>query len=103
MWDEVLSSGKLMVGIAVDDMHDLKELWQPKLAKSGQAWAMVKAKQLTVEAILESLGKGNFYASIGVELSEYAVEKNSVKINIKEEKHTKYCVLFIGNKIKGRF
>jgi hypothetical protein len=71
IWDEVLTSGKLLYGVAVDDMHDLKEPWEPKAAKPGQAWVMVRANHLTVETILESLEQGNFYASTGVVLSDY--------------------------------
>ena len=59
MWDEVLTSGKIMYGVAADDMHELKEPWEAKAAKPGQAWVMVRAKQLTVEAILKSLEKGD--------------------------------------------
>ncbi|MBC8180917.1 PHP domain-containing protein [candidate division KSB1 bacterium] len=96
IWDEVLASGKLMYGVAVDDMHELKEPWEPKAAKPGQGWVMVRAKQLTVEAILKSLKKGNFYSSTGIELLDYEANKKNIKITYKEEGHAKYTVLFIG-------
>ncbi len=96
IWDEVLSSGKVMYGVAVDDMHELKEPWEPKAAKPGQAWVMVRAKELTVEAILESLEKGNFYSSTGIELLDYEANKKHIKITYKEEEYWKYSVQFIG-------
>ena len=96
MWDDVLSNGKLMYGVAVDDMHELKEPWEPKAAKPGQAWVMVRAKELSVNAILKSLEQGDFYASTGIKLLDYAADNKGIKINILEEEDFKYRVLFIG-------
>jgi len=77
-------------------MHELKEPWEPKAAKPGQAWVMVRAKELTVNAILKSLEQGNFYSSTGIELLEYKVNNKKIEIIYKENEHATYTVLFIG-------
>jgi len=97
MWDQVLSSGKLFYGVAVDDMHDLKEPWEPKAAKPGQAWIMVRAKHLKVETILESLETGDFYASTGVELLDYVVDNKGIIIKVKQENQARYTISFYGD------
>jgi hypothetical protein len=100
MWDEVLSSGKLMFGVAVDDMHHMKDPWDATAAKPGQGWVMVRAKSLSAEEIVKSMEKGDFYSSTGVELLGYKADENGIEISIKEEEHFKYRVLFIGDKGK---
>lgn len=100
MWDDVLSSGKLMYGLGVDDAHVFRQPDNRGAARPGQAWAMVRAKELSVNAILKSLEQGDFYSSTGVELSDYKTDAKGIRINIKEREHFKYRVLFIGNEGK---
>ena len=46
---------------------------------------------------MEAFDKGNFYASTGVELSDYEASAKQIKITIKEDdKNTRYRVQFIG-------
>lgn len=97
MWDEVLSSGKLMYGIASDDAHTFRQPENRGAARPGQAWVMVRAGELSAEAILESLEKGDFYSSTGVELADYQAGSREIRIEIKEGNNIKYRILFIGN------
>jgi hypothetical protein len=96
IWDIILSSGKLLYGIAVDDAHTFKSPWNKNSARPGQGWIFVRAAQLSSVAILEAMEKGDFYASTGVELADYQVNDKSMTINIREEKTSKYRVQFIG-------
>lgn len=96
MWDILLSNGKQLYGIAVDDAHTFKRPWDATAARPGQGWVMVKAEKLSATAILESLERGDFYSSTGVELSDYKVENKTISITIKEIKSSKYRVQFIG-------
>jgi len=96
IWDSVLTSGKLVFGIADDDSHYFKRIGDPTLPTPGKGWLYVRAPELTTKAILDSIKKGDFYASTGVELSDYQASAEQIKITIKEERHSKYRITFIG-------
>jgi hypothetical protein len=100
MWDEILTSGKLMYGIGSDDAHTFRQPENRKAARPGQAWVMVRARELSVDALLKSLEKGDFYSSTGVELADYQVDQQGIRIEIKEKNSFKYRVLFIGQEGK---
>lgn len=63
-WDELLTDGRKVFGFAVDDNHQSSSSWQ---ANAG--WVQVFADDLSVNSILDSLKRGNFYASTGATLS----------------------------------
>ncbi|MBA2525867.1 MAG: hypothetical protein H0V18_08820 [Pyrinomonadaceae bacterium] len=96
MWDVVLSSGKLLYGIAVDDAHTFKQPWNRNSAQPGRGWVVVRTDRLSTTAILDALERGNFYASTGVELSDYQTTDKDMTVTIKQEGSSKYRVLFIG-------
>ena len=97
MWDAILSSGKLLYGIAVDDAHVFKQPWNKNSAQPGRGWVVVRTDRLSTTAILHALERGDFYASTGVELSDYQTTDKNVTIAIKQEGSSKYRVLFIGH------
>ena len=96
MWDSVLSSGKLVFGIADDDSHFFKRIGDPTAPTPGKGWIFVRAAELTPQAIIESMKRGDFYASTGVELSDYKADAGKVTVTVKEERSSKYRVQFIG-------
>jgi hypothetical protein len=96
MWDIVLSSGRLLYGIAVDDAHVFKRPWDKNASTPGHGWVYVRAESLSPNAIMTALEQGDFYASTGVELSDYETSPKQIKITIKETKYSKYRVQFIG-------
>lgn len=96
VWDLILSSGKLVYGIAVDDAHYFKRPWDKTVALPGQGWVVVRAEKLSAPAIMQAMERGDFYASTGVELEDYAVDENGITIQIKPEQVTHYRVQFIG-------
>ena len=96
VWDMILSSGKLLYGIAVDDAHTFKQPWNRKSAQPGRGWVVVRAAQLTAPAILEALERGDFYASTGVELADLTINEKEITITTKVEGSSKYRVQFIG-------
>jgi hypothetical protein len=57
-WDDLLSKGRRLTGLAVDDTH-----W--KHGSHGQGFVMVRAEALAETAILRALAEGHFYASTG--------------------------------------
>ena len=75
VWDAILSSGTLMYGIAVDDAHTFKQPGNPAVAGPVAAGSWSRAERLEARAILQALEEGRFYASTGVELSDYRRER----------------------------
>lgn len=96
VWDRILSSGKLLYGIAVDDAHYFKQPENPDAPKPGQGWVYVRAPRLESRALLEALEAGNFYASTGVELESLASTSSSMTIAVKARATSKYRIQFIG-------
>lgn len=96
MWDTLLTGGKVIYGVAVDDVHHLKRLGDSSAATPGHGWVVVRARELTPSAILSALDRGDFYASSGVELEDYEVTKQHVLVKIKTKGLTKYRTQFIG-------
>ena len=74
-WDMLLRDGKRVHGIACDDTHGKN----PKSDRFG-GWVMVSAKELTREAILEALKKGNFYSSSGPQLKDVCIEDGVLRV-----------------------
>ena len=95
-WDHILTSGKILYGIAVDDAHVFKRPWDRNAARPGQGWVMVRAERLHPRALLEAMERGEFYASTGVELSELQTSQQEIAITIKEDPTAKYRIQFIG-------
>ena len=69
-WDELLSQGLRLNGLAVDDVH-----W--KHGAEGQGFVMVRAAELSEQAILEALREGMFYASTGPTILDLAVTRDA--------------------------
>lgn len=64
-WDELLLRGKRVYAVATDDGHHMSQ--------HCRGWVRVRA-QRTVEAILEALKNGAFYASCGPEIHDFYVD-----------------------------
>jgi hypothetical protein len=96
IWDSVLSSGKLIFGIASDDVHTVRKLGDSKSPTPGHGWVMVNANELSQKAIMDALDRGDFYSSTGVELESYSVDKTVVSVAVKKERWSKYIIQFIG-------
>ena len=95
-WDAVLSSGTLLYGIAVDDAHTFKQPGNPNVAGPGRGWVAVRSARLDAASILQALERGEFYASTGVELTDYRVTSTSMTVTINQTPFSKYRVQFIG-------
>ncbi len=96
VWDRLLSSGKVMYGIADDDAHVFKQPGNPDVPGPGRGWVVVRAERLAPRPIVDALERGEFYASTGVELSDYQVKDKSITITINEQPSSKYRIQFIG-------
>ena len=92
MWDRLLTAGRRVWGVAVDDSHHLKRPWDTDVALPGKAWVVVRAGKRDAQSIVDALKRGDFYASTGVELEEVS----SGKVKVKEKNGAHYRVQFIG-------
>jgi hypothetical protein len=96
VWDRILSSGKLLYGIAVDDAHYFKRPEDKSAPRPGQAWVYVRAPRLDSRALLESLERGDFYGSTGVEMQSVTATASALTLAIKQQPASKYRIQFIG-------
>ena len=95
MWDKLLTAGKRIWAIGVDDSHTFKpEDKDPR--PPGQAWIVVRADERSAKAILTAIERGDFYASTGVELEDYAVDAKSMTVKVHAKNDARYRVQFIG-------
>jgi predicted metal-dependent phosphoesterase TrpH len=95
MWDILLTAGRRIHGIAVDDAHHFKRLGR-ELSNPGRGWVMVRATELTRQSILTAIAAGDFYASSGVVLNDIIVSPTELRIEIAPSTTTKHTTLFIG-------
>ena len=99
MWDAALSTGRVLYGLATDDAHYFKVEPTPALACPGRGWIVVRAQELTREALLDAIGRGEFYGSTGVELRSYEADASGIRIELPEgdrRNPTRYRTFFIG-------
>lgn len=96
VWDRMLSSGKLLYGIAVDDAHYFKRPEDKTAPRPGQGWVHVRAARLDSRALLEALERGDFYSSTGVELQSLTATSTALTVAVKTEPQSKYRIQFIG-------
>lgn len=92
MWDALLTSGRRVWGVAVDDSHHFQCPPPASAALPGQAWIVVRAETLTSAALLAAMQRGDFYASTGVELTDIAAGR----VVIVRKGAAKYRTTFIG-------
>jgi hypothetical protein len=95
-WDRILSSGKLLYGIAVDDAHYFKRPEDTALPRPGFGWVQVRVPRLDARAIVDALERGEFYSSTGVELESIDASAASLSVAVKADRLSKYRIQFIG-------
>ncbi|HEV7765368.1 MAG TPA: CehA/McbA family metallohydrolase [Thermoanaerobaculia bacterium] len=97
MWDRMLTAGKKIYGVAVDDMHHLKRVFDSDVVLPGKAWVVVRAEERDAKSILAALARGDFYASNGVELEELTIAEKSMTVKVREKNLARYRIQFIGS------
>ncbi len=96
MWDVILSSGKLLFGLATDDAHHFKRPGDPAAAGPGRGWVVVRAARLAPRDIIAALERGDFYASTGVVLSDIQRTPSQLTVSITPDSWSRYTTRFIG-------
>lgn len=90
-----------LLGLATDDAHNYHEFGVGK-HNPGRGWVMVKATELTPDAIVRAMRRGDFYSSSGVTLKDVS-HKNykSLSLTIDAEEGVRYTTQFIGTRANG--
>ena len=73
-WDRILDRGHMIYGFATDDAHRYED-------DAGRGWIMVKAPELTQEAILAAIRRGHFYATQGPAILDIHWEQDAVHVH----------------------
>jgi hypothetical protein len=102
MWDillaERLSEDEgVLYGIAVDDAHNYRAL-DSGHSNPFRGWVTVRAKELSAEAIVEAMERGDFYGSSGVELDEVLAGPDGLSLRIRAEDGVQYRTVFAGTR-----
>lgn len=103
LWDDLLISyladGKPpLYGLATDDSHNYLE-YKVGLSNPGRGWIMVKAPELTPEALVKAMEKGDFYATTGVLLKDIQSRKGVLSLEIEAKPGTQYIIQFWGARV----
>ena len=95
-WDRILSSGKMLYGIAVDDAHSFKRPDDPTVPRPGTGWVYVRSDRLEPRALVEAVERGDFYSTTGVELRSVESSSTGLAIEVKAQVSSRYRIQFIG-------
>ncbi|MBQ1269617.1 MAG: PHP domain-containing protein [Clostridia bacterium] len=72
-FDDLLRQGKRVVPLATDDAHSMKDCFG--------GFNMIKAQELTYDAIFDAMKKGDLYASTGPEIYDLYVEDGEIHVS----------------------
>ncbi len=78
-YDEMLRQGNRLFCVAADDNHNARPFGDP-LCDSFGGFVMVKAEELTYDAVIKALLHGDFYSSMGPEIYSLSVENGVLEI-----------------------
>jgi hypothetical protein len=96
VWDMLLTGGKRIYGIAVDDAHHFQGEFADDRANPGRGWIAVRADSLDAVALMAALEAGQFYASTGVELADIVVTPDRLEVEIAPRGDFRYTTTFVG-------
>lgn len=123
MWDQVLSAGRVLYGLAADDSHHFYDFAPQKYfneaapatvypALPGRTSIYVYAKELTPEAITAAIDRGDFYSvkhhlTFPIQFEDYQADNKGIQIQLPKiakdvgwslpnHNTTNYRTIFIG-------
>jgi histidinol phosphatase-like PHP family hydrolase len=89
--DYLLQEKHKIVLTATDDSHF-------RINDAGGGWVMVAAKELSEQALLDALKKGQYYSSTGVEILKFSINEKKVQLVCSPASHV--CVAGSGSSSK---
>lgn len=84
LWDELLSKGMRIYGVAADDAHHFNTL-DTLHSNPGRGWIMVQASELTAGTITKAMISGHFYSSSGVILKQCSAADGTYRVVVDKE------------------
>lgn len=86
-----------LFGTATDDAHKY-HVFRPGQGNPGRGWIMVRAAELSVDAIVDAIVLGEFYCSTGVTLREvaYDPETGTLTVEVEPEPRVQYRIEIVG-------
>jgi hypothetical protein len=75
-WDRLLTKGRKLWGHGVDDAHRADDFFN--------GWDVVWVQEKTVEAVVEALRNGSFYASSGVTITDVKVDGDTLHVTSRD-------------------
>ena len=97
VWDALLTAGKRIYGIAVDDAHHFQGEFARERSNPGRGWIAVAAARLDAGLLMRNLERGLFYASSAVTLDSITVSAATISLRIRQEADFKYTTTFVGD------
>jgi hypothetical protein len=86
-----------LFGLGTDDSHHYHT---PGMNRStpGRGWIMLRAKDLSVDSVMDGLQRGDFYASSGVTLrdAKYDPQSKTITIQIEPDGDATFTTNFVG-------
>jgi hypothetical protein len=95
MWDALLTANRRIHGIAVDDAHVFQR-FGAEFSNPGHGWVVARAPELSAEAIIGAIERGDFYASTGVRLRDIVITGAEYRVEIDPADWEKTTTYFIG-------
>ncbi len=101
MWDQAnaIRQAELglppLYGLATDDAH---EYHANGTSVPGRGWVMVRAAELTPEAIVQAMKAGEYYASSGVTLEDVRADDAGMTVTVAAEQGLSYTTRFLGSR-----
>lgn len=105
-WDIILANrcrakGSLLYGLASDDAHWYPNSGTPQeVFPFADGYIQVRAEELTPEALIAAMDRGDFYASCGVDLEDVVAEpeKGRLTVAVPAKAGVSYTIRFVGTK-----
>lgn len=104
LWDLCLAlrlgtlGRELLFGVASDDTHAYFRQ-SADLANSGRGFVMVRSRELSADAIVAAMRRGDYYSSTGVLLEEVTVDEAGMTLRIDAQQGVAYRTEFIGTRL----
>ncbi len=81
-WDEALTAGKHVWGLAADDAHVAEDY--------DKAWIVVKCHDLTTDGVIDAVRAGSFYASTGTVIDDVVVDGSNLTVTSSNGNHIRF-------------
>ena len=73
-WDDLLGAGRVIPAVGVDDVH------RTERRDIFRGWTMIRAAELTVDAVMAAIRTGCYYASCGPVIEDFRVIDSKVQV-----------------------